>query len=120
MWPRKFTLRAVFSAFVAVMFTIAAVPGVMAMPAPSLSMSMSMHCAKAASSHCDHMKPQKEQGSPCKSMQVCMGVLGCFGMVAISQECVVPLVASVYEPMPDIGQIPSGLAPPPNDRPPIA
>ena len=118
MRPRKVSLHALISALVAVVFTIATVPGVMAMPAAP--QSMSMHCTQSAVAHCDHMKPMKEQGSPCKNMQVCMGMLGCFNMAAITQESVAPLVASTYVPMPDIGQIPSGLAPPPNDRPPIA
>src|SRR3974390_3459966 len=83
MWFRKPTLRRLISAFVALVFAVAVVPGSMAMPAPQSAKHQSMDCMAKTAPDCDHMKPVKEQGAPCKNMQVCMGMLGCFGMAAV-------------------------------------
>lgn len=118
MWSKLPSLRALISALVALVFTVAVIPGSMAMPAPAAQHSMD--CLAKADAHCDHMKPVKEQGSPCKNMQLCMGMLGCFGMVAVAYDTAVPFFAFAAVRAPDLYQSVTGLAPPPTDRPPIA
>lgn len=80
-------LRSFISALVAVVFAIAAEPGVMAMPAPKpVDQVMTMSMDGASGAGCDHMKPHKQQQAPCKNMAVCVGMLSCFGMAAVAVE----------------------------------
>lgn len=119
---RKSPVRAVLSAILALVFFVAVLPGAMAMPAPQNAMShstMSSDCMASADSHCDHMKPMKAPASPCKNMQVCAGMLGCFGLAAVVHDAVTPFVAVADERVPDRHQTLVGLTAPPDDRPPI-
>jgi hypothetical protein len=120
MWRMLASLRALVSALVAVTFIVAVIPGAMAMPAPQRAAHHAMDCMAKAAPHCDHMKPVKEQGSPCKNMQACMGMLGCFGMAAVAYEASTPSIAFVATRVADLHQAVTGLVPPPDDRPPIA
>ncbi len=87
MWSKASPFRTFISLFVAVVFTIAATPGSMAMPAPKVmdqSMSMAgMDCSGKTSADCDHMKAHQDQNKPCKNMAACLGMLNCFGMGAV-------------------------------------
>jgi hypothetical protein len=115
---KKSPVRAVVSAILALVFFVAVLPGAMAMPAPQTSMSHGMDCEHAASP-CDHMKPMKDAGSPCKNMQVCAGMLGCFGLAAVVLDTAVSFVAVADERVPDGHRTLTGLTSPPDDRPPI-
>jgi hypothetical protein len=124
---RKSPVRAVVSVLLALVFFVAVLPGAMAMPTPQNAMShsamspnaMSNDCMASAASHCDHMKPVKAPASPCKNMQVCAGMLGCFGLAAVVHDAVTPFVAVADERVPDRHQTLVGLTAPPDDRPPI-
>lgn len=113
------SLRALIGALATVAFIIAAMPGAMAMPAPQGTMQHSMASMAGTASHAHHMKPMKEQGAPCKNMQICMGMLGCFGMAALTYEAVLPVGAPAGVDAPDLHQTLAGLTLPPEDRPPI-
>lgn len=123
---RSISPRALLSLLVAVVFAIAAEPGAMAMPQPhkmampTMEMAAMTACGMQADAGCDHMKPQKSEQSPCKSMAVCMGLLSCFGIAAIAADH--PFVADAparlsllraYQPG-------FGLTVPPDNPPPIA
>jgi hypothetical protein len=114
--------RAVISAILALVFFVAVLPGAMAMPAPQGAPShnaMASDCMASFASHCDHMKPVKNSGSPCKNMQVCTGMLGCLGLAAVVHATVTPFIAAADERVPDRHQALAGLTAPPEDRPPI-
>jgi hypothetical protein len=119
MWSRKPNLRGLIGAFMALVFAVAVMPGSMAMPAPQSATHHSMDCMAGMSMHCDHAKPVKEQGSPCKNMQVCMGMLGCFGLAAVVLDNALPPVVASDVRVPDLQRTSAGLTLPPNDRPPI-
>lgn len=115
-------MRAVVSAILALVFFVAVLPGAMAMQAPQSAMHSAMahsDCMASADSHCDHMKPVKNSGAPCKNMQVCAGMLGCLGLAALVHDAVTPFVAVADEHVPDRHQTLVGLTAPPDDRPPI-
>lgn len=114
-------VRAVLSAILALVFFVAVLPGAMAMPAPQNAMhnAMSSDCMASADSHCDHMKPVKNSGSPCKNMQVCAGMLGCLGLAALVHDTAMPLVATSSEHVPDSHRTLVGTTAPPDNRPPI-
>jgi hypothetical protein len=119
---RKSPVRAVVSAILALVFFVAVLPGAMAMPAPQNAMShsaMSGDCMASSASHCDHMKPVKTPASPCKNMQVCAGMLGCFGLAALVHDTAMPLVATSSEHVPDSHRTLAGTTAPPDNRPPI-
>ncbi len=110
-------MRSLISLFVAMVFAIAVTPGSMAMPA---SQPMKMDCSSMAASSCDHMNMQKEHGKPCKNMTVCLGMLSCFGMAAVTVAHITPEVV-VLDMRVAIGhQTPGGLTLQPDNPPPIA
>ncbi|GAA0533804.1 hypothetical protein GCM10008941_11580 [Rhizomicrobium palustre] len=85
----------------------------------------------AAMHHCDHMQMMKaghdcaqhktkEQGSPCKNMAACMGVLGCFGVVAIDFVQVHAFVPARGAAVAITHQSVQGLSLRPDNPPPIA
>jgi hypothetical protein len=110
-------LRALISAVVALVFAVAVEPGVMAMPAPQ---AMTMDCSGKAAPACDHMKMQKEKGTPCKGMSVCAGMLSCFGMAAVAAEHVSLRTVAARAPAIHLYQTASGLTLQPDNPPPIA
>lgn len=123
MWSKASPFRALISLLVAVVFTIAATPGSMAMPAPKPmghAMSMAgMDCAGKAG--CDHMKAHQDQGKPCKNMAGCLGMLNCFGMGAVDVGALsspLPVIAEVAVPI--LHQTAAGLTLRPDNPPPIA
>lgn len=121
MWLRKFSLRGLVSALVAAVFVIAAEPGVMAMPAPhAAKQSMTMDCSSQATPGCDHMKPQKDHGTPCKNMAICAGMMSCFGMAAVAADVASLRTAAGQAPVHFVQQTPSGLTLQPDNPPPIA
>lgn len=117
MLSRSSSLRSLISLFVAVVFAIAVTPGSMAMPAPH---AMKMDCASMVAPSCDHMKPHKDQGSPCKGMTACLGMLNCFGMAALDITHVerLPITFDVHVAISH--QTVSGLTLQPDNPPPIA
>ncbi len=118
---RKFSLRGLIGALVAAVFVIAAEPGVMAMPAPQAAKHiMTMDCAGQATPGCDHMKSQKEHGTPCKNMAICVGMMSCFGMAAIPADVASLRTAAEKAPAHFVQQTPSGLTLQPDNPPPIA
>lgn len=130
MWSRNASWRAVLSLFVAVVFAIVATPGSMAMPqAPDQTQShqmqnpMQMMAGDCAQMHCDHMKamktPGKEQGSPCKNMAGCLGMLSCYNMAAIGFSMPQTFVPSRDAPVAFSHQSVSGLTHQPDNPPPI-
>ena len=121
MRPRKFSLRSLISALVAVVFAIAAEPGVMAMPAPQAAKhTMTMDCSGKAALGCNHMKPQKDPGTPCKNMAVCAGMLNCFGMAAVAVEHPSFLTAAGRASVHVVQQTALGRTLQPDNPPPIA
>ncbi len=119
MRPRIFSLRALISAFVAVVFAIAAEPGVMAMPAPQpVKHSMTMVCADEAMPGCDHMKLPKDNGTPCKTMAVCAGMMSCFGMAAVATDLPLLRTASIGASVHVVPQTLLGLTLQPDNPPP--
>jgi uncharacterized protein involved in copper resistance len=116
--------RTLISLFVAAVFTIAVMPGSMAMPAPKAAdhaMSMTgMDCSGKNSADCDHMKAHQDQGKPCRNMAACLGMLSCFGMGAIetAQVSYLPALADVAPAI--VQQATSGLTLIPDNPPPIA
>lgn len=117
MRSRILSLRSLVSLFVAVVFAIAVTPGSMAMPAPQ---TMKMDCASMAAPSCDHMKSHKDQGKPCKSMAVCLGMLNCFGMAAVDIAPVARLPVTFDVHVAISHQAVSGLTLTPDNPPPIA
>lgn len=120
----KLQLRAVVSAFVALVFAIAATPGSMAMPQAQSSPAhsvMAMPCGSAEmTGHpCDHMKPVKEQGTPCKSIGQCLGMLACYGMGAVAWTIPVLPVPERDVLVAFAHQRGTGLVPQPDNPPPI-
>jgi hypothetical protein len=107
------------SAFVAVVFAIAAEPGVMAMPAPAKNI-MTMSCADEAMPGCDHMKVPKDHGTPCKNMALCAGMMSCFGMAAIVVDHPLLRTRSKQTAVHFIPQTTLGLTLQPDNPPPIA
>ncbi len=123
MWSKASPFRALTSLLVAVVFTIAATPGSMAMPAPKTmdqSMSMAgMDCSGKAG--CDHMKAHQDQGKPCKNMAACLGMLNCFGMGAVDvgvASSALPVITEAAVPI--LHQTVAGLTLRPDNPPPIA
>jgi hypothetical protein len=110
-------LRGLICALVAAAFAVAAEPGAMAMPTPQ---PMTMDCAHHGVPGCDHMKPQKEQGAPCKGMTMCLGMLSCFGMAAVATTNVVPANVTAQSHAPRLDESAHGLTYPPDNPPPIA
>ena len=109
-------LRNLVCALVAAAFAVAAQPGAMAMPAPP---PMTMDCAHHGAPGCDHMKPQKEQGAPCKGMSMCLGMFSCFGMAALTVDQAMPINAAQHGPTAHLDESTSGLTHPPENPPPI-
>ena len=66
------------------------------------------------------MKPQKEQGTPCKGMATCLGMLSCFGMAALAPDYPVLLKAAALHPTQPLHILAPGLTHPPENPPPIA
>lgn len=124
MRTRKFSLRAVLSAVVAVVFAIAVEPGAMAMPAPQqpavMMDGLAMPCADHAMPGCDHMKLPKDKEAPSKSMAVCAGMMSCFGMAAVAAELPQLRTKVLDAPVPFHPQTPLGLTLQPDNPPPIA
>lgn len=118
MWRKKPEIRSLISVWLALVFAIAVMPGSMAMPAHNATQH-SMDCASASTHHCDHIKPANEQGSPCKNMQVCMGMFGCLGMAALAHDAVPPVLAIAAVHPHHLYQTRTGLTFPPDGRPPI-
>jgi len=127
MRTKRFSLRAVLSALLAVVFVIAAEPGAMAMP-PMVSQKMMVMDGKAMDC-CDHDKPhsqknsdsQKDSGTPCKSMAACAGMLSCFGIAAIIDEHSSQVRTSVlYGAIGFPQAVTQGLTLQPDNPPPIA
>jgi len=124
---RKLSLRAVLSAVVAVVFAIAAEPGAMAMPAPHHPATMMMDSQRADSGAmsctdmpgCDHMKLPKDKEAPCKSMAVCAGMMGCYGMAAVAVDWPQLRTKGLDAPVHFHPQTSLGLTLQPDNPPPI-
>lgn len=110
-------MRGLIGALVALVFAIAAEPGAMAMPAQR---PMAMDCAHHAAPPCNHMKPLKEQGTPCKGMTMCLGMFSCFGMTAVAIKDIAPANGTVQILAPRLDESAHGLTYPPDNPPPIA
>jgi hypothetical protein len=113
---RNLSLRAFLSALLAVVFVIAAEPGVMAMPAPAKHM-MTMTCADMPG--CNHKLP-KDKDAPCKNMALCAGMMSCFGMSAVASEMPLLRTASAGASVHVVPQTLLGLTLQPDNPPPIA
>jgi energy-converting hydrogenase Eha subunit H len=121
MRSKRLSLRAMISALVAVVFAIAAEPGVMAMPATQpLHHAATMSCADEGMPGCDHMKLPKEKDAPCKNMAFCAGMMSCFGMAAIAVENPQPRIPSKQTAVHFHPQTTVGLTLQPDNPPPIA
>jgi hypothetical protein len=118
--------RTWISLVIALVFAIAAMPGAMAMPAPTSHASHSMavasvkDCCAQGQSPCQHMKAHKDHGKPCKNMVICLGMLNCFGMGAIDVAAAAPPVLLQDMPVAISHQTVSGLTLTPDNPPPIA
>lgn len=114
-------MRGLISAFVALVFAIAIVPGGMAMSAPpAMKHTMSMDCSGKAAPGCHHMKPPSGHGTPCKTMAACVGMASCFGMAAVAADRPLYPIATADVPVRMAQQAVSGLNLQPDNRPPIA
>jgi hypothetical protein len=120
MQSKRLSLRAMISALVAVVFAIAAEPGVMAMPAAQPQHAMTMSCADEAMPGCDHMKLPKEKDAPCKNMAFCAGMMSCFGMAAIAVDHPQLRIPSKQAAVHFHPQTTLGLTLQPDNPPPIA
>jgi len=110
MRTRKLSLRAFLSALLAVVFVIAAEPGVMAMPAKH---AMTMSCPD-----CNHMQLPKDKEAPCKNMALCSGMVSCFGMTAVAVEMPLLRTATIGSSVHVVPQTLLGLTLQPDNPPP--
>ncbi|MDR3527271.1 MAG: hypothetical protein P4L57_08305 [Rhizomicrobium sp.] len=112
---RKLSLRAILSALLAVVFVIAAEPGVAMAASAKHAMSC---CADTAS--CDHAKLPKDKDAPCKNMALCAGMTSCFGMSVVASDMPLLRSAAVGASVPSVPQILLGLTLQPDNPPPRA
>jgi hypothetical protein len=119
MWMGNRNARTWIAAAVALVFTIAAMPGAMAMPVAPAS-----HVMTGMNDCCGQMgapiKSGKEQNSPCKDMAVCFGMMSCYGIAALPIVSIAVVQAPQRNAPPVVSQPVSGLTVPPDDPPPIA
>lgn len=87
-------MRRIITLLNAVIFLVAVQPGAMAMQAaPSHTIVMhGMDCGSSENVKCDHSMPMQKQGTPCKDMGNCLGMLGCYA------TAVVPAISQAFLP----------------------
>lgn len=110
MRPKRSFLRAAISVFLAAVFLFAAQPGTMAMPS----------AMTATAAHHPVRHHEKTPIDPCTNMAVCMGLLACHGLAAVTVDQPVLPQMSVFSPAHVATLASVGLTHPPEHRPPIA